>query len=70
MQFHTKLNGFQQLAYLLVMISVILSNTVLFEMGSKNDDIVGYIRNHCNVITNNKHLPYDSSCTAKPYLYS
>jgi len=36
MQFHTKHNGFQQLAYWLVTICVILSNIVLFEMGSKN----------------------------------
>jgi hypothetical protein len=34
--FHTKLDGFQQLAYLLVMISETLSNTVLLEMGFKN----------------------------------
>jgi hypothetical protein len=37
--FHTKLNGLQQLAYLLVMMSEILSNAVLFEMGLKNEKL-------------------------------
>ena len=35
MQFHTKVNGFQQLAYWLVMMSEILGNTLLLEMGFK-----------------------------------
>jgi len=35
MQFHTKLNGFQQLAYWLVIMSKIVANTVLLEMGFK-----------------------------------
>ena len=38
-QFHTKLNGFQQLAYWLVTMSEILSNTVLLEMGFKNEKL-------------------------------
>ena len=38
-QFHTKLNGFQQLAYLLVTMSEILSNTVLLEMGFYNEKV-------------------------------
>jgi len=36
MQFHTRLNGFHQLAYLLLPMSEILSNTVLLEMDFKN----------------------------------
>jgi hypothetical protein len=39
MQFHTTLNGLQQIAYLLVMMSDILSNTVLLEMGFKNEKL-------------------------------
>jgi hypothetical protein len=39
MQFHTKLNRFQQLAYLLVTISEILSKAVLLEMGFKNEKL-------------------------------
>jgi len=35
MQFHTKLNRFQQLAYWLVTMSEIVSNTLLLEMGFK-----------------------------------
>jgi hypothetical protein len=37
--FHTKLNGFQQLAYLLVTMCEILSNIVLFEIGFKNEKL-------------------------------
>jgi hypothetical protein len=37
--FHTKLNGLQQLAYLLVTMSEILSNTVILEMGFKNEKL-------------------------------
>jgi len=39
MHFHTKLNGFQQLAYWLVMISEILSNTMHLEMGFRNEKL-------------------------------
>jgi len=39
MQFHTKLNGFQQLVYLLVTISEVHSNAVLLEMGFKNEKL-------------------------------
>ena len=37
-QFHTKLNGFHYLAYILVT-REILSNTVILEMGFKNDKL-------------------------------
>jgi len=37
--FHIKLIGFQQFAYFLVMMSEILSNTVLLEMGFKNEKL-------------------------------
>jgi hypothetical protein len=39
MQFHTKHNGFQQLAYLLVMTGVTLNNTVILQMGFKNEKL-------------------------------
>jgi hypothetical protein len=39
MHIHTRLIAFQQLAYLLVMMSEILSNTVLLEMGFKNEKL-------------------------------
>jgi len=38
--FHTKLNGFQQLAYLLMTMRENLSNTVLHEMGLKNEKLL------------------------------
>ena len=39
MRLHIMRNGFQQLAYLLVMMSEILSNTVILEMGFKNEKL-------------------------------
>jgi hypothetical protein len=39
MHIHTKLNGFQQLAYLLVTKSEILSNAVPLEMGLENEKL-------------------------------
>jgi hypothetical protein len=39
MQFHTKLKTFQQLAYLLVTISEIVSKMVLLEMGFKDEKV-------------------------------
>jgi hypothetical protein len=52
----------------------ILSNTVLLEWASKmkncniNCRISRFqIKNHDIMLTNNKHLPYERSCTAGPY---
>jgi len=39
MYIHTRLNAFQQLAYMLVMMSEILRNTVLLEMGFKHEKL-------------------------------
>jgi len=66
-EFHIRLNGLQQLAYLLVTMSEILSNTVLLEMGFKqeklqhnNSEILDFTTRNCDiVVTNNKYLPYN-----------
>jgi hypothetical protein len=76
-QFHIKLNTFQQLAYLLVAISEILSKTVLLEMGFKNENLqytpqkfVGFITRNCGImVTNNQYLPYDSTGNVTHRLY-
>jgi hypothetical protein len=67
MHIHTRLNAFQQLAYMLVMMSEILSNTVLLEMGFKHEKLqhnnsgnLGFAARNCGImVTNNKYLPYD-----------
>jgi hypothetical protein len=67
MHIHTRLNGFEQLAYMLVIMSKILSNTVLLEMGFKhkklqynNSETLGFATRNCGiVVTNNKNLLYD-----------
>ena len=66
MHIHTRLNAFQQLAYMLVTMSNILSNTMLLEMGFKheklqhnNSENLGFTRNCGIVVTNNKYIPYN-----------
>ena len=44
-QFHSKLSGFQDLAYLLVMMREILSNTVVLEKGFKIEKLQTNFRN-------------------------
>jgi hypothetical protein len=45
MQFHTKLSGFQPLAYWMVTMKEILSKTVLLEMGFKNEKLQHKLQN-------------------------
>ena len=67
MHIHTRLNAFQRLAYMLVMMSEILSNTVLLEMSFKheklqhnNSENLGFTTRNCGiVVTNNKNFPYN-----------
>jgi hypothetical protein len=63
--FHIRLNGLQQLAYLLVTMSEILSNALLLEMDFKhekfqhnNSKVLGFAtRNHVIMVANDKYLP-------------
>jgi hypothetical protein len=65
MHIHTRLNGLQQLAFLLMTMSEIISNTMLLDKGSKHEKLhhnsvnSGFTRNCGIVLTNNKYLPYD-----------
>jgi hypothetical protein len=60
MQFHTRLNGLQQLAHWLPMISETLSNTVHLEMGFKheklqhnNSEILDFTTRKCDIVVTN-----------------
>jgi len=75
MHIRTRLNAFQQLAYMFVMMSEILSNTVLLQMGFKheklqnnNSENLGFTTRNCGIVlTNNKYLTYNR--TGKTTIY-
>jgi hypothetical protein len=71
-EFPIRLNRLQQMAYLLVTMSEIPSDTVLLEMGFKhemlqhnNSEVLGFAtRNRGIVVANDMYLPYDRTGNA------